>query len=181
MQQDMCVSSSSQQLKRMPAGTQYQQKTRLEFPPAPVGLISMVNIFYSCKTISFNKNVATCCSLSLEVVILAICCASSTVASEHPCIHENSSAHRQLLRSSDGTGARHQVSFPHVGQQPLPVLQLPSWGHAGERGAVNLQQGTCWGLPEFKPVEQIVMCFVWCFWRRRRIINLLSLRSTCTM
>lgn len=73
----------------------------------------------------------------LKVVILAVCCTFSTVASEHPCAHEEGSAHWQPLCSSDRPGTWHQVFFPHVGHQPHPLLQLPSWSHAGERGAVR--------------------------------------------
>lgn len=82
--------------------------------------------------------------MSLPVVILAVCCTFSTVASEHPCAHEEGSAHRQPLCSSDRPGAWHQVSFPHIGDQPHPLLQLPSWGHAGERRAVSALW-TLWG------------------------------------
>lgn len=115
--------------------------------------------------------------MRLWVVILAICCTFSTVASEHPCTHEEGSAHRQPLRSLDGPGARHQVSFPHVGDQPHPLLQLPSWGHAGEWGAVRglqtLQHGdpqeatfcrNSRGLQGERWSEQIVTWFVWCIW-----------------
>lgn len=59
------------------------------------------------------------------------------MASEHPRAHEEGSADRQPLRRPDRPGARHQVGLPHVGHQPHPVLQLPSRGHDGERGAVN--------------------------------------------
>lgn len=55
----MCVSLSSQQEKTMLAGTRCQQKTRLELYPAPAGLISMVNILYSCVTVSFIKKCAS--------------------------------------------------------------------------------------------------------------------------
>lgn len=59
MPQDTCVSLSSQQQKMMLAGTQCQQKMRLELYPAPAGLTSMVNIVYSCVSISFiQKTVA---------------------------------------------------------------------------------------------------------------------------
>lgn len=131
MPQDMCVSSFSQQQKTMEAGTQCQQKMRQELCPAPAGLISMVNIVYS-----FSQRCATCSALHSEVVIHAVCCTFSTVASERPRTHEESHA-RQPLRRSDRPGARHQVSFPHVRHQPHPVLQLPARGRAGERGAVS--------------------------------------------
>lgn len=52
MQQDMFVSSYSQQKKTMRAGTQFQQKMKLELYPAPAGLISMVNIIYIAVQLS---------------------------------------------------------------------------------------------------------------------------------
>lgn len=149
MQQDMCLCLSIQQKKTMQAGTQFQQKMRLELYPAPADLISMVNILYSCATISFIKT----CNLFVSVpllVILAVCCTFSTVASEHPCPHEEGSAHRQPLRSSDRPGTWRYVSVPHIGDQPHPLLQLPSWGHAGERrvmrGLWTLSQHVPWPL-----------------------------------
>lgn len=60
----------------------------------------MVNII-----ISLVQTCRAFVSVELEVVIQAVCCTFSTVASEHPCPHEEGSAHRQPLRSSDGPGA----------------------------------------------------------------------------
>lgn len=65
-------------------------------------------------------------STLLWVVILAVCCYFSAVASEHPSTHEDNSAHWQSLCRSDRPGAGHQVSFPHVRDEPHPVLQLPT-------------------------------------------------------
>lgn len=140
----MCVSLSSQQQKMMLAGIQCQQKMRLELYPAPAGLISMVNIVYSCVSISFvQKRVSfqdgALCSNSNCLLHLG-----STMASGHPCTNEENSTYRQPLCSSDRPGARHQGSLPHVRDQPHPVLQLPSWGHAGEWGVVSHLQTEGW-------------------------------------
>lgn len=99
----MCVSSSRQQQRMMLAGTQCQQKMMLELYLAPVDLTSMVYTQYSCVVFSFIRK----STLSLCVVILAFCGIFSTVASERPATHEESSANRQPLRRSDRPGARH--------------------------------------------------------------------------
>lgn len=65
-------------------------------------------------------------------IVSCTCRLDIYVASERSCTHEEGAAHRQPLRSSDRPGARHQVSFPHIGNQPHPLLQLSSGGHAGE-------------------------------------------------
>lgn len=81
------------------------------------------------------------------------------MASEHPCPHEEGSAHRQPLRSSDGPGAWRQVSVPHIWDQPHPLLQLPRRGHAGERRAVRAEDGSGNMSRHYCQVIPFVRCF----------------------
>lgn len=139
MPQGMCVSLSSPQQKMMQAGTQCQQKTRLESYHAPADLIYMVNILYSWVAINFIKKTTTFLGASLCVVIPAT--TFSAVASEHPCTREENPTNGKSLRGSDGPGPRHQVSVSYIGHQPHPVRQLPPWGHTGERRTVRALPG----------------------------------------
>lgn len=161
----MCVSLSSRQQKTMQAGTQCQQKTRLESFHAPADLIYMVNILYSWVAITFIKKSTAFLGTSLCVVMLAT--TFSTVASEHPRTYEENSTNRKSIRGSDRPGARHQVSVPHVGHQPHPVRQLPTGGHTGERrtvragaGGGTLQTDTATSLRRAITWAD----FVWCIW-----------------